>query len=329
MGTTGVSTITRWLLLAALACLAVVAAACGAGAGDAASSYPARTVQVIVPYPAGSGIDTTTRALVDIINKRGTLGQRLQVVNKEGGEGVVGTSAILSAKPDGYTIGVVPDGPLTLVPQTQHVSYDPDQLTVINEPIVSPIMFVVPGNSHYSDLDELISSAKENPGQITIAEGPLNYAVPADMVESATGAKFKHVKYDGDAATTTALLGDNVDVGVMQLASALPQLSSGKLRALAITASDPVALVPDVPTFASQGIDLVWEAYNDVIAPDGVPEAVADKLEKAFSAAVKSSQFADAAKKLGLIVSGAGPEEALQHLKDKTKNSGPILKAQQ
>ncbi|TXL60723.1 tripartite tricarboxylate transporter substrate binding protein [Aeromicrobium terrae] len=313
----------RIALVAALTALALLATACGSS--DSGSSYPRRDVQVIVPYPAGSGIDTTTRALVDIINDDGDFGHRLQVVNREGGAGSVGTTAILNAKPDGYTIGVVPDGPLTLVPQTEDVSYDPDKLTVLNELIAGPIMFVVPGGSPFKDLGDLVDAAKAHPSSITIGEGPLNYRIPADLLEQKAGVKLKRVKFDGDQATTTALLGKNVDVGVMQLASALPQLSSGKLRALGITSADTVDLVPDVPTFKSQGIDVEWLAYNTLIAPEGLKADVKDKLASTFEKALKSDAFAKAAKKLGLIVSAAPPEEAAKHLKDKAANAKQVL----
>src|SRR5262245_42059469 len=106
----------RGTLVAVLAVCLLAATACNRPGG--AANYPVRDIQVIVPYPAGSAIDATTRALVDVINKKGGLGKRMQVVNKEGGAGSVGTTAALNAKADGYTIGVVPDGPLTLIPHT-------------------------------------------------------------------------------------------------------------------------------------------------------------------------------------------------------------------
>ena len=301
-------------------------AACGARGNDP-SSFPQRAIQVVVPYPAGSGIDTTTRALADIINDGDALGEDLQIVNRDGGGGSVGTTEILQAKADGYTVGVVPDGPLTLVPQTEDVAYDPDALTMIDEVIESPIIFVVPGDSPYQNLQDLVDAAKAKPSSITIAEGPLNYAIPATEFEQKAGVELKHIDFDGDQATTTALLGNNVDVGVMQLASALPQLKSGKVRALGITSAKPVDLVPDVETFASQGVDIEWSAYNMVIAPDGVPDDVTEELEGAFSDAIESDEFSDAAEKLGLIVSGVGPGEATQHLSDKTEASTPILEA--
>ena len=309
--------------VALVAVIALLATACGRpGQGG---GYPARDVQVVVPYPAGSAIDATARALVDVINEQGELGRRLQVVNKEGGAGSVGTTAVLNAKPDGHTIGILPDGPLTLIPHTEEVSYDPGKITVLSEVTTSPVLFAVPGDSPYRDVGDLVDAAKANPGTITMGDGPLNYAIPARKFEQLTGTTFKHIKFDGDQATTTALLGGNVDVGVMQLAGVTAQLKSGKLRVLGIASTEPVELAPDVPTFGEQDVDLDWAAYNVVVAPDGLPSDVERKLADVFDAAVTSVAFADAARELGLLVSGLDGESARNRLTDKSGEAEQLL----
>ncbi|MFI7673181.1 tripartite tricarboxylate transporter substrate binding protein [Actinophytocola sp. NPDC049390] len=309
--------------VALVAIIALLATACGRpGQGG---GYPARDVQVVVPYPAGSAIDATARALVDVINKQGELGKRLQVVNKEGGAGSVGTTAVLTAKPDGHTIGILPDGPLTLIPHTEEVSYDPGKVTVLSEVTTSPVLFAVPGDSPYQDVADLVAAAKADPGTITMGDGPLNYAIPAQKFEQLTDTRFKHIKFDGDQATTTALLGGNVDVGVMQLAGATAQLKSGKLRVLGIASTDPVDLAPDVPTFGAQDVDLDWAAYNVVVAPAGLPSDVEKKLADVFDAAVHSVEFTDAARELGLVVSGLDGASARNRLTDKSGEAEKLL----
>jgi tripartite-type tricarboxylate transporter receptor subunit TctC len=313
----------RVALTAGAAACALVVAACGGPPG--AGAYPTRDVQVIVPYPAGSSIDTTTRALAEVINDQGDLGRRIQVVNREGGAGSVGTTAALNAKPDGHTIGIVPDGPLTLIPHTEDVSYDPETVTVLAEVTTSPIMFVVPAASPYQGIEDLVAAAKADPESITMGDGPLNYAIPAEKFEQLSGTRFKHVKFDGDQATTTALLGDNLDVGVMQLAGAVAQLESGKLRALAVATAEPVELAPDIRTFTDQGVDLEWEAYNVVVAPPDLPDDVRTKLSEVFASAVKSREFTAAATDLGLVVSGADGETAKKRLTDKSAAAADLL----
>ncbi|MGN9781253.1 tripartite tricarboxylate transporter substrate binding protein [Nonomuraea sp. ZG12] len=306
-----------------LAAVVLLTAGCGAPASQ--GGYPTRNVQLIVPYPAGSAIDATSRALVEIVNDEGKLGRRVQVVNREGGAGSVGTTATLGAKPDGHTIGLVPDGPLTLLPRTEKVSYDPAAISVISEVTTSPVLFVVPGDSPYKSIGDLVAAAKARPGAITIAEGPLNYAIPAGKFEQLTGTRFKHVKFNGDQATVTALLGDNVEVGVMQLAGGMAQLKAGKLRALAIASAEPIELAPEIQTFAQQDVALEWEAYNVVIAPQGLPGDVQRKLSEVFGSAVKSPKFAEAARKLGLVVSGADGETAKARLAKKTAEAATLI----
>lgn len=313
----------RAALPALLAAVVLVLAACGAPAAQ--GGYPTRNVQLIVPYPAGSAIDATARALVEIVNGEGKLGRRVQVVNREGGAGAVGTTATLSAKPDGHTIGLVPDGPLTLLPRTEKVSYDPVAISLISEVTTSPVLFVVPGDSPYKSVADLVTAAKAKPGAVTIAEGPLNYAIPAGKFEQLTGTRFKHVKFDGDQATVTALIGGNVEVGVMQLAGGMAQLKAGKLRALAIASAEPIDLAPEIKTFKQQDVALEWEAYNVVIAPKGLPGDAQRKLNEVFGAAVKSPKFAEAARKLGLVVSGADGETAKARLAKKTAEAANLV----
>lgn len=308
-----------------LAALAGALAMAGCGGSPAAQDYPARDVQVIVPYPAGSAADTTARALADVINKQDTFGKRIQVVNRAGGAGSVGTTATLNAKPDGYTIGFIPDGPLTLIPQTEKVSYDAEAATVLGEVTTSPVLFAVPGDSPHKNIADLVEAAKAKPGSVTIGNGPLNYTIPSKKFEELTGTEFKHVKFDGDQATTTALLGGNVDVGVMQLAGGMAQLESGKLRALAIATPERVDLAPDVPTFVEQNVQLEWQAYNVVVAPEGLSDEIQKTLSTALTSAIKSPEFGEAAKKLGLVVSGLDGKAAKTRLTEKTTAAADLL----
>ncbi|XRQ12154.1 Bug family tripartite tricarboxylate transporter substrate binding protein [Actinomadura welshii] len=298
--------------------------ACGGGP-PAQQAYPSRDVQLVVPYPAGSAIDTTARALADAINAQDDFGKRVQVVNRAGGAGSVGTTAALNAKPTGYTIGLVPDGPLTLIPQTEKTPYDAEKATVLSEVTTSPVLFAVPGDSPYKTVADLVEDAKARPEAVTIGNGPLNYTIPAKKFEELTGARLKHVKFDGDQATTTALLGGNVDVGVMQLAGGMAQLESGELRALGIATAERVDLAPDVPTFVEQNVQLEWQAYNVVVAPEGLPAEIEQKLSTAIGSAIEDPKFAETAKKLGLVVSGADGEAAKARLAEKTTAAADIL----
>jgi tripartite-type tricarboxylate transporter receptor subunit TctC len=298
--------------VAALALLATVACApssddeqSGGEQGEAAatdSSYPERTIDVIVPYPAGGGSDVLARALVDSVNADGGLGADLQVINRAGGGGVVGTSDVLSAEGDGYTIAFGPEGPITLQPAVQEVPYDPSAMTPLLQITKGAPILAVPGDSPHQSLQDLVAAAEAAPGAVSLGEGPLSYSVPVTLLEEAAGVEFNRVDYEGDAASLTALLGGNVDATMTQVAAVLPQLSSGGVRVLGIAGAERSDFLPEVPTFAEEGFDVDWPIIYSVFGPEGLPEDVSGKLVDAFSSAAESDSFREVAQTAGLPV---------------------------
>ncbi len=287
--------------------------ACGAPSSSESStdSYPQKTIDVIVPYPAGGGSDIIARAIVDQVNKQGDLGQQLQVVNKGGGAGLVGMTEMVNAKSDGYTISISPAGPVSLTPAMSKVSYDPvTDITYIAGVTSGGPLVAVPASSPYQTIEELLADAKTKPGQITMGGGPPAYEIPITMLEEKAGVKFSHVAYDGDAATTTAILGGNLDATLTQNAAALPQVKAGTMRVLATVGSDRSPFLPDVPTASESGIDVEWESRYGVYAPAGVPDAIVETLAKQVKKALASPELKQTATSTGLdLVFRSGPEQ--------------------
>ncbi|WP_235736825.1 tripartite tricarboxylate transporter substrate binding protein [Nocardioides alcanivorans] len=310
---------------AALALISALALT-GCAREDSASSFPNRPIEMVIPYPAGSGTDTVSRLIAETVNAEGDLGEKIQVVNRDGGNGTVGTSAVANAKANGYTIGMLPDGPLTLVPHVEKLSFDPDKLDLLTTVVESSVMIVVPASAPYKSLDDLFAAAKANPGKLTMGEGPLNYTVPLNMIERTVDVDFKSIPVDGDGSSVTALLGKNLDASMMQLAGALPHLKAGKLRALGIMSPEANPLAPEIPTFASQGFDLKWAAFYVVAAPAGLPDDIHDKLTEAFTNAVKSDKFVKAAGDMGMTASASTGAEAAAAVKEKYDLAAEYLK---
>jgi tripartite-type tricarboxylate transporter receptor subunit TctC len=287
--------------------------ACGAPAsssGDSAA-YPTKTIDVIVPYPAGGGSDIIARAIVDEINAEGDLGEQLQIVNKGGGAGLVGMTEMVNAEPDGYTISISPLGPVALHPGMAEVEYDPmTDIEFIAGLTKGGSLIAVPASSPYQTLEDLVEAAKAEPGQITFGGGPPAYDIPRALLEEETGATFSHVAYEGDAATTTAILGGNLDVTFTQAAAALPQVKAGTMRVLATVGSERSSFFPEVPTATESGIDVVWEAPYGVYAPAGVPDEVVETLAAAVDAAVGSDALQEKAEATGLsLIFRSGTEQ--------------------
>lgn len=295
----------RALVATVLSAVAGLLGACGApsvGASDS-DTYPTRTIDVIVPYQAGGGSDIIARALVDEINGESDLGQQLQVVNKGGGAGLVGMTEMVEAKPDGYTISISPVGPVSLHPAMTDVPYDPmADISYISGITSGGPLIAVSADSPYETIDDLIEDAKARPGQISMGGGPPAYDIPRAMFEDEADVTFSHVAYDGDAATTTAILGDNLDATFTQNAAALPQVEAGKMRVLATVGGERSPFLTDVPTLKESGFDVVSESSYGVYAPSDIPSDVIETLAPVFESALNSEHLQEQAEATGIVL---------------------------
>lgn len=322
----------RGVAVAAFALLATVACAPSSNGDDesaapADSNYPERTIEVIVPYPAGGGSDVLARALVDAINADGGLGQDVQIVNRAGGGGVVGTSDVLAAEADGYTIGFGPEGPITLQPAVQDVPYDATSLTPLLQVTEGSSILAVPGDSPYQTLDDLVAGATAAPGTVTLGEGPLSYSVPVTLFEQDSGATFNRIDFEGDAASTTALLGGNVDATMTQIAAVLPQVASGGIRVLGVVGEERSEFLPDVPTFIEEGYDVNWSTVYSVFGPADLPDDVNQKLIDAFSDAAESDSFREIAETAGLPIAVEDADSLAEYLTERSARAKELAEA--
>ncbi|WP_313408412.1 tripartite tricarboxylate transporter substrate binding protein [Aeromicrobium sp.] len=301
--------------------------ACGVSETEDASTFPSRTIEVVVPYPPGGGSDVLARALVDEINASGDLDADMQIINREGGAGVVGVGETLSADADGYTVVVAPEGPITLQPQVTDVSYEPLDLTPIAQVTRGPVVIAVPDDSPFKSMDDLVAAARKSPGTVTLGEGPLSYAVPAAQIEQMEDVSFRHVDYEGDAASTTALLGANVDAAFTQISGILSQVKSGSLRVLAVGSPERSTFMPEVPTFKEAGIDIEATAVYAVFGPAGIPSDVADVLTEAFTTAMASPKFEKVAETAGLPIQPAEGDELMTYFTDRSAEVQDVIES--
>lgn len=296
-----------------------VLASCGAPASssDETSDYPTKTVDVIVPYPAGGGSDVIARNLVDEINANGDLGQELQVINKPGGAGIVGITEMINAKADGYTIAISPPGPIYMHPAMSDTAYDPlKDLAFVAGVTSGGPMIAVPAASPYQTIGDLIEAAKASPDSITMGGGPPAYAIPMALLAAETGAKFKTVPFEGDAAMITAVLGQNVDATVTQASGVLPQVTAGTIRVLAVFGAERSALLPDVPTMAESGIDVTADARYAMYTPAGVPDDVIETLSSAVETAIGSAELKEKSANVGIELSFSDSAGLAKFVKD-------------
>ncbi|HTZ01907.1 MAG TPA: tripartite tricarboxylate transporter substrate binding protein [Xanthobacteraceae bacterium] len=305
-------------LAAASAALALIAAvAVFAPHPAAAEDYPARSVTVIVPYPAGGGVDFMGRLVAQ--NLSAALGQQFVVENRGGAGGMIGTRDIAHAAPDGYTIGMMLTG----------ISLGPDPGYDVNKDfapigLVASTPIIVDANPSLpaKTLAEVIALAKKEPGKLAAGTPPaptLNYFA-AKLFNLMGGVDITTVAYKGTGPLTNDLLGNHVPLGFNTIPASVSQIGAGQLRGLAVAAPVRSAALPDVPTAAESGLP-GFEAvqYYGVVAPAGTPQPIVDKLNAALRKMLASD---DVKKRLVAAGSDPAPSTPEQYAQNITREEG-------
>jgi tripartite-type tricarboxylate transporter receptor subunit TctC len=251
-----------------------------------------RTITVLVPWTAGGSLDLSARLLSAELEK--VLMTPVQVVNKPGASGQVGTTQIALAKPDGYTIGV------TSVPSTSTIYLDPDRKAAFGRKDLVPVArhtsdavaIGVPTESKYKTLKDLIDDAKARPEGIKVGcSGILSVMhLGILMFQKATGTKFAVVQFDGGAPAMTGMVGGHLDVVFDVIGTMASHIRAGTVRLLGIMDKEPSKFLPEVKTLESQGVKVYISTSRAYSAPAGTPKDIVDTL----SAAIKKATDGEA-----------------------------------
>jgi tripartite-type tricarboxylate transporter receptor subunit TctC len=255
-----------------------------------AQDFPNRPITWVVGFAPGGISDQGTRFVAKVFGEK--LGQTIVVENKPGAAGIIAAEYVAQAKPDGYTILYGSSGPLgTYKSLYKKLSYDPlTSFSLIHAFGSSPLILVVPANSPFKTLKDLVEFARKNPGKLnfgSVGSGSGAHLV-AELLASNAGIKMTHVPYKGSAPAMTDLLGGRLDLIFDYSIVVKPQIDGGKLRPLASTGSTRLTSHPDVPTTAELGYPGVqFTAWATIVGPAGIPQPVVDRLAKAFNDALK------------------------------------------
>ncbi len=267
---------TRRALLA-VAAFSLVAATVPVRAAD----YPTRTVTIIVPYPAGGGVDAMARVVAQKLQD--ALKQNFVVENRGGGGGTVGTRLVSRAQPDGYTLLLGHTGTISINPPLYvNLHMDPKKdFAPIGLVASMPVALLANPSFPAKSIKDVIEMAKAQPGKLnlgTSAVGTGGYMC-AELFKSEAGINVEIIPYKGTAPVMTDLLGGHVPMAFGVLPPALGNLASGKLRAIAVTSKKRFSALPDVPTFDESGMP-GFEAvlHYGLLAPAGTPKEIIDKL---------------------------------------------------
>jgi tripartite-type tricarboxylate transporter receptor subunit TctC len=296
------------LVCGALICALAPAAA---AAQDGADSYPQKVVKVVVPGGPGGPADILARIIAERLQT--ALRQSVIIENIPGGGGIVASRSIARATPDGHTLLFGNTTTFSIIPAiSRNPGYDPQQhfAPVAKVADAFQVLVVEPGNTAKSVRD-LIAHAKANPGRLNY--GAIYGALPhlaGELLKSSAGLDIVHVSYKTEPETLTGVLGRQIQLSFPNVATTLPLVREGTLRALAVTSAVRRAELPDVPTMIESGVaDYVATSFFGVAAPAGTPTAIVAKLNGAINQVLTSNEVQASLARLGAAPSAGTPLE--------------------
>jgi tripartite-type tricarboxylate transporter receptor subunit TctC len=282
-----------------------------ASAGVSAQGYPGRPIRIVAPYPAGGGYDFLARVLGAEMTK--TFGQPVIVENKAGANGNIGTDAVAKSAPDGYTLLMGGNSPLSLnVGLYPKLPYDPVRdFEPISRVATQPNLFAANPKVPVKSVAELVQYAKANPGKLSYGSNgngsPQHLA--AEQLKRMAGIDMVHVPYKGAAPTAAALLAGEVSVAFNIILLPLPHVQSGKLTGLAVASSKRSPLAPDIPTMAELGYPIDIDTWYGLVAPAGTSKIIIAKLNAETVRIVNIAELRDKIRTQGIELGGSTPEE--------------------
>ena len=295
----------------------------------AAQDYPAgKTVKLVVPFAAGSATDALARVLADQLQQ--ALKGSFVVDNKPGANGQIGAEAVAKALPDGHTLFVTTNTTQAAnAALFKRLPYDPqkDFAPVARLTSAQFVLCAVP-SLEARDVQELLQLAKANPARLSYATTNSTSLVAAEWLKTLAGIEMLGVPYKSNPNAITDLMAGRVQVMFADLASAVPQIKAGKLRALAVTGNKRSALLPDLPTMQQAGVaGLVLNTWAAVFAPAGTPRPVIERLNATIGTVLRKPEVIERVSVLGYEIVISSPEELARFNRDEIETWARAVRA--
>ena len=299
-------------------------------AGTPAADYPSKSIRLIVPNGAGGSTDLVSRTLAQKLS--GGLGEQMVVDNRGGSGGIIGTEMVARAIPDGYTLLVGTIGNLAISPHLyKKLAYDPiKDFTPVAQVSAAAYMVLVHPSLPAKSVKELAALARAKPGQLRYASAGSGTGshLATELFLSVAGIKIIHVPYKSGSAMTTSLLTDETQLAFNGITTSLPPLKAGRVRALAVTTAERVAVAPEIPTIAEAGFPgAVSTSWTGLLAPAGTPKAIVARLNAEVRKALQSPDVKNMLTNAGAEPVGNSPEQFGAYLKAELGKWGKVVRA--
>jgi tripartite-type tricarboxylate transporter receptor subunit TctC len=294
----------------------------------AAAQYPAKAVRIVVPFPAGSATDTVSRVLASAVSQ--PLGQPVVVENKAGADGAIAAAEVAKSAPDGYTLLMATNSPLSAVPALRkNPPYDPvADFTPITDVGRYTFFIVVHPQVPARTLGELVEYARANPGRLNYATGNTSGIVSTAYFASLAKIELAHVPYKGEPQALTDLVAGRVQLMFVSSGTSLSLLREGRLRALVTTLDRRSPLLPEVPTIAEAGMpQFSLTSWAGLFGPANVPREIVERLNREFVAAMARPEVQSVLDKQGFALRPSSPEALAQLVKQQLESYRVVLRA--
>jgi len=309
--------------------LAVAATLAAAASEASAQAYPNRPVRILVPFPAGAGVDIVARLLG--LPLTDLWGQATVVDNRPGAGGTIACELAAKAAPDGYTLLLGNISTFAMAPSLyKKVNYDPVQsfapITVVN---TSANVLVAHPSVPAATTQALIALAKAKPGQINYASAGSGTSphLAAELFKSMAGVDLVHVPYKGSPQALTDLLGGQTQIMFASLVSALPHIRQARLRALGVTSLKRAAALPDLPAISEAGLrGYDVSVWMGIVAPAGTPPAIIAQLNRQIAALLQSPDIRERLAVQGLEAASNSPAEFRTYIASEVRKWAVVIK---
>jgi tripartite-type tricarboxylate transporter receptor subunit TctC len=319
----------RRLITAAASATAALATGLAAPAALAQATYPDRPIRIIVPFPAGDGLDGQARMIGQKLTER--LGQQVIVDNRPGAGTLIGVEAAVKSPADGYTILLVTTTYAINPSLREKVPYDPiKDFTPLIQSTAIPLVVVGSPSFAPNTFAEVLALAKTKPGELSMGNSGIGTAahIGMELLDSMAGIKFNHVAYKGIPPALTDLIGGTLQMLVTSPAQVMGPIREGKIKALVTTGAQRMAQLPNVPTVRESGVaGYEVNAWVGYMVPAGTPAPIVQRLNREFAAILALPDVRERLTADGSAIVANTPEQFAAHVRAELDTWGKTIRA--